>query len=305
MTRNKLFSLFVIFSCASFSVKAGESPFGFIYTTDLLPQGKWEFEQRINTQHGQANGSFNSALFRSEIEYGVTDDFQTALYLNYDYVKAKNNDTSGKTTAEAIPPSHNPDKSYSDWQYRSTAVELIYRVMSPYKDAFGLALYFEPYYGKNIREYEGRIILQKNFLDDTLILSSNIVAEYEKERFSTVYGSQPEDEDSAAAWSKMLKFDVFAGASYRFVKNWFGGFEYRLHNDFDGHRLVSKNRTQLAHFAGPTIHYGGQKHFWTLATMFQIKGKGLNADERMNIKNNKIYGDHTNLEMRLTYGYFF
>ncbi len=283
--------------------KAGESPFGFIYTTDLMPKGKAEFEQRINEQHGQAHGSYDYLYMRSEVEYGITDAFQAALYLNYDYTKAKNNDVNGKTTAEMIPADHNPDESYSAWRYRSTAVEFIYRLMSPYKDPFGLAIYFEPYYGKEVREYEGRIILQKNFLDDRLVLGANIVTEYEKERSPGAFGAVEGDDDYGASWAKRVKLDTYLGASYRFASNWSAGLEYRLHNDYDGYRISRSNHIQLAHFAGPTIHYGGKKYFWTLAALFQIQGKGLTPEEKAFTSDGKIYGDHANLEaLRFTIG---
>jgi hypothetical protein len=288
---------------AIFSAKAGESPFGFIYTTDLMPKGKSEFEQRMTGQEGQAKGMYHGILMRSELEYGITDDFQIAGYLNYDYIAAKNNDTSGKTTAELIPADHNPDESYRAWTYRSTAVEFIYRLMSPYTDPFGLAVYFEPYYGPRTREYEGRLILQKNLLDDTLVLAANIVAEYEKEKFPGTYGASEGDSDYASQWSKMVKFDTYLGASYRFAANWYGGLEYRLHNDYDGHRISRANHTQIAHFAGPTLHYGGRKFFATLAVLCQLSGKGLTADEKTNVSGGKIYGDHANFEaIRLTIG---
>lgn len=287
----------------SLGAEAGESPFGFIYTTDLMPKGKTEFEQRSTLQDGQSKGDYTSVLMRSELEYGITDDFQIAGYLNYDYVAAKNNDVNGKTTAELIPTDHNENDSYKAWTYRSTAVEFIYRIMSPYKDPFGLAVYFEPYYGTRVREYEGRIILQKNFLDDRLVFAANIVAEYEKEKFNGRFGASEGDEDYASQWSKMVKFDTYLGGSYRFASNWSAGVEYRLHNDYDGHRISRSNHTQLAHFVGPTLHYGGRDFFATLAMLYQVKGKGMNADEKANVTNGRIYGDHANYEaVRLTIG---
>ena len=302
-TKKNFLKVFVATFFMSLSAEAGEPIFGYIYSTDLMPKGKSEFEQRVTGQRGQAHGVYNGVLMRSEIEYGITDDFQIAGYLNYDYINGKNNDTSGKTTAELIPADHNPEDSYRAWQYRSTAVEFIYRILSPYKDPFGLAVYFEPYYGPRTREYEGRIILQKNFLDDRLVFAANIVAEYEKEKIAGTFGAEVGDDDFDAAWSKMVKFDTYLGVSYRFAANWSAGLEYRLHNDFDGHRVSRSNHTQLAHFAGPTIHYGGKNFFVTLAALLQIQGRGLTEDEKENVRNTRIYGDHADVEaLRLTFG---
>jgi hypothetical protein len=295
--------VFCVLVFISFGVKAGESPFGFIYTTDLMPKEKLEFEQRSTFQDGQSQGDYNSVLMRSELEYGITDNFQIAGYLNYDYVAAKNNDVNGQTSSELIPTNHNPSKSYKAWTYRSTAVEFIYRILSPYKDPFGLALYFEPYYGKRVREYEGRLILQKNFLDDSLIFAANIVAEYEKEKFAGAFGAAKDDEYYSSQWSKMVKFDTYLGVSYRFASRWAAGLEYRLHNDYDGHRISRSNHTQIAHFVGPTLHYARKEFFTTLALLYQVSGKGLNTNEKSNTVGGRIYGDHANVEaLRLTIG---
>ena len=62
----------------------------FIYTADLMPKGKSEFEQRMTGQEGQSKGIYLGVLMRSELEYGITDDFQIAGYLNYSYITAKN-----------------------------------------------------------------------------------------------------------------------------------------------------------------------------------------------------------------------
>jgi len=70
---------------------AGDSPFGYVYTTDTHPRGQREFEQWITRRHGHSRGDFDAWQFRTELEYGVTDNLQTALYLNYDSVDAFRN----------------------------------------------------------------------------------------------------------------------------------------------------------------------------------------------------------------------
>ena len=77
---------------------AGESPFGYVYTTDTHPRGAREIEQWLTRRHGQARGDYDLWQGRTEIEYGITDRLQTALYLNYDHVSAFHNrpdDTTG------------------------------------------------------------------------------------------------------------------------------------------------------------------------------------------------------------------
>src|SRR5947208_886810 len=64
---------------------AHESIFSWTYTTDLTPKGHSEIEQWVTWRHGKQAGDFDILDFREEIEYGVTDNFQAALYLNHAY----------------------------------------------------------------------------------------------------------------------------------------------------------------------------------------------------------------------------
>jgi len=75
----------------AFSAQADEPVFGYIYTTDLNPKGTTQFEQKIDDRYGQAHGNYNNIKMQSEIEHGVTDNFQAALYVNYSHINAKNN----------------------------------------------------------------------------------------------------------------------------------------------------------------------------------------------------------------------
>ena len=74
----------LIFAClftgifAQFA-RADESYFGYIYTTDLLPQGKWEYEQLNTFRTGKARGSYSALDFRNEFEYGVTNNFSASF----------------------------------------------------------------------------------------------------------------------------------------------------------------------------------------------------------------------------------
>ena len=73
---------------------AGEGTFGWIYTLDLQPKGEWEFEQRVQLNQNQAAGTYQLWGSRTELEYGVTDNFQLAGYVNASRVNAKGNNTT-------------------------------------------------------------------------------------------------------------------------------------------------------------------------------------------------------------------
>jgi hypothetical protein len=64
-------------------VRADEPLFGFTYTTDLLPKGKFEVEQWSTTRFTKATGDFWLQENRTEFEYGVNDRFQLSVYGDY------------------------------------------------------------------------------------------------------------------------------------------------------------------------------------------------------------------------------
>src|SRR5260221_14100856 len=74
---------------ASFVVhqsRATERYFGYTYEPETMPKGAMEYEQWVtlragrNTTVGQQN--YNKWEIREELEYGVSDRYTVALYLN-------------------------------------------------------------------------------------------------------------------------------------------------------------------------------------------------------------------------------
>jgi hypothetical protein len=102
---------------------------------------------------------------RHEIEYGVTDRLQAALYL---------------ADWEANDSRAGGDKG-SHVAFQDTAVELIYRLSNPVTDILGSALYGEFKVGPKHIELEGRIILQENFGPIVLAYNAILEAEWESE----------------------------------------------------------------------------------------------------------------------------
>jgi len=62
LTINRLlaFSIFLIAALHFSFAHAGEGAFGWIYTLDLQPKGKWEFEQQLQLNQQQASGSYDA-----------------------------------------------------------------------------------------------------------------------------------------------------------------------------------------------------------------------------------------------------
>ena len=288
------------------SARADEPLFGYVYTTDLLPKGKWEVEQWFTDREGQANGHFHHLDMRTEVEYGVTDNFQLAGYLNYRYADEAGNSVRGLTEGIEIPWDHDPTKPYKAARFDGVSVEAIYRVMSPYIDPFGLAIYIEPEFGSDESALELRAIAQKNFFDDRLVLAGNFWVEFEREKGSNlVPPGSTEVPDGTKEEDTMAEFDV--GLSYRFAPNWSIGLEFRNHNEFEGWTLDHAHQEHTAFFLGPNIHWAGERWFATLTILRQLGAVVFNDEQRAEMKNGLLFGDeHTAWDgIRLKVGYTF
>ena len=266
------------------SAMAGEDLFGFVYTLDLQPKGKFEFEQRVDNTHGQAVGSYNLTELRSELEYGLTNDLQIAGYVNAFRVQANNNylspetcDTVPCTAGFGVPSSRNNQDPYNRKRIDGGSAEIVWRITNPITSPVGVGVYFEPTFGQLEDELEYRLILQSNFLDDRLILVANGLVEQEKEKYA----------GDGIIRNTML--DLLYGASYRFAENWTAGIEGRWHHDSDGY--FYNVHTQTANFIGPSVHYAA-KDFWATVTWRrQISGRCY-ADGLADCSLGKVWDNH-------------
>lgn len=295
LSRPACLALSLFYLGAIKSAQAGDSPFGYVYTTDTHGQGQWEVEQWVTNRQGQAKGSYDALQMRTELEYGVTNNLQTSLYANYSRVRAYHNRADGTTGPGAfIPDSVGPDEHYRHGFFESISNEWIYRLMSPYTDPIGLAIYIEPSYGPKSRELETKIILQKNFLDDRLVWAGNATVAYEK---SNYHGD----------WEKETELEFTTGLAYRFALHWHGGLEYRNHRGYSGYGLASGNRAYSTNYFGPSLHFADKSWWFTATFMNQLgNAKGYTDDVRNDISGGRFYGeDHERRELRLKVGFNF
>ena len=269
---------------------AGEPLFGYVYTTDTVPKGAFEIEQWLTDREGQAQGTFHHLDMRTEVEYGVSDRFQLAGYLNYMYADESANSVQGKTEGIEIPATHNSAEPYRQGRLEGVSIEAIYRVLSPYLDPVGLALYVEPEIGAYAKGIELRGILQTNYFDDRLVLAANAWVEFEREAGSNLVvpgsGDVPDGSSRDATYA-----EIDMGASYRFMSNWSAGVEFRNHNEYAGFTLGQSAQDHSAFFFGPNVHYGGQSWFFTLSLLRQLGALTYNDDQRSQTANGLLYGD--------------
>jgi hypothetical protein len=254
------------------SAQADESPFSHVYTAEVLPQGGMEIEQWATWSWQKPQESFYQLKGRTEFEYGITNRFQIAGYLNYAHTRIRPQGPGA------------PDGAENETEFEAVSLEGIYQVLDPYTQPLGLALYFEPAIGSDEREMELKLLLQKNLLDDQLILAANINLEYEWER-------------EPGGWEHASALEFYLGASYRFAPGWFAGVEFLNENAYDGHILGTAHAETNAFFAGPTLHYATEKWWATLAVLAQLPWGGnpgngagalshgyLTGEERMRLR---------------------
>jgi hypothetical protein len=286
---------------------AGESPFGYIYTTDTHPKGTAEVEQWVTLRKAKMQGDYRLGQYRTEIEYGVTDRFQASLYWNAYSVNASADNSSGATSGPYIP--ENIDKAS---RYRrglrsdGSSAEFIYRVLSPYSDPIGLALYVEPSFGEFANELETKLILQKNFLDDRLVIGYNLTLSPEWEKKSGDPTADPASADFNARTEKVTELVHTIGVAYSFAPGWSAALEARNHHEYAGHGLSSAKREFTAWSLGPTVHYAS-KSWWVTATWLpQLRaGRCFTTDQCAETLNRRNLDDLERNEIRLRFGVSF
>lgn len=255
------------------AARADEPLFGYVYTTDTLPKGKTEIEHWDTLREGRSQGDFHVLQDRTEVSYGLTDKLQVSGYLNLAWADVRANTPSGDTAPPEIFADYtaNPNKTFNHFRLESVSAEAIYRFASPYTDPIGAAVYVEPSFGPNTVELENRLILQKNFLDDRLVLAANATVGFEWRFLHGDPQADPTSEDYTNHWDKETDVNFGLAASYRFAPNWSFAGELQNEREYAGlNPFDSSKRTNVAWYAGPTIHYANGHYFFTGTMLFQL-----------------------------------
>lgn len=235
------------------AARADENLFGYTYGSETLPKGRSEIYQWATSRTGKTDGTYRALDLQTEIEHGFTDRLQGSLYLN-------------AIAHHIANVSHFSDRD--QFRFNGFQGALKYSLRSPYKDSYGLAVYLEPGYkrhsGKSgdrtdIYFLEPKLIIQKHFREDTLVLAANFSGEFEREH-----------KRDANEWESELELQASAGLSYRFAPNWFVGGETLVTSAFE--RMHLDELGEYGVFAGPNVHYANQKWWATLTVLPQLTG---------------------------------
>jgi hypothetical protein len=176
-------------------------------------------------------------------------------------------------------------------RFNGFSAEAIYQLLDPDTDDFGIALYLEPAIGAGERAMEGKLLLQKNFLDDRLVFAANVNLEY-------VWAHDV----TTRVWDHETNLELYLGVSYRFAPGWFGGAELLNENNYDGHIGLGTAHAQTnAFYFGPAVHYATETWWATLAIYEQLPWAGNPAHTAGAISDGLLTGSER-LRIRLRLG---
>jgi hypothetical protein len=238
------------------TLQAGERRFTYVYESTTAAKGEVEIENWMTWETQKEDGlRGNTFKFRHELEYGVTDRLQLAIYAA-DW-KVVDNVAGGEDGAHAI--------------YEDTALEAVYSLTNPVTDWIGSAIYGEVKLGDQKFELEGKAILQKNFGPLVIAYNATLEAEWEGERFGSF-------EERTGAFEQTL------GASWQFTPNFLVGGEFLHEIEFSewqspGEQIV---------YVGPNASFRFDRFYVTTTAMIQATA----IQEEPDFQLRTIFGFH-------------
>jgi hypothetical protein len=220
---------------------AGSRRFTYVYEVTTSPPGDVEIENwvTLKTRKGDDHG-FNQVEFRHELEFGITDKFQAAIYL------ADWNHDEGMSAGER------------GFTLTGSAVELIYNFTNPVADPIGLSAYQEFKGGYRFFESESKLLAQKNFGRFVVAYNATLEAEWEGEGLEEREG----------------EFQQSLGLSYEVSPHLLFGAEFVHEIAFPDWSETEPSKF----FAGPNVSVRKGNWWATLTALGQITSEGDEPD---------------------------
>ncbi|MES1943017.1 lipoprotein [Salinisphaera sp. PC39] len=182
--------------------------------------------------------------FRHELEAGLSERWQAALYLDWRYLDSD----------------VEPD---DDMEFLDVAAESIYQISDPTSRPWGLALYGEVKLGDEIVALEPKLIVQKNL--GPWILAWNLAAEAEWE-------GRDYEEDNAVVGQTL-------GISRRLGGDWRLGAEFTHEVEY----ADCSGWESPVVYGGPALSYHGHEWWFALSPMTQLSDVDDEADIRVRL----------------------
>ena len=292
---------------------ADENLLGYVAGAETLPQGASDAYFTATRRWDKGRGDYTAHDYTAEYEYGLTHRLTGGIEL-----KGQSIDAGGLVIDGYMPGA----ESYG---IKASGVEarLKYNFLSPAKDGLGLSTTFslqqswlDPHSGKDkdVTKFELGLQLQKLLLEDqlSLMLNTGLEGTYAKRAAldaTTQAGADAEmqaltgDPSASFEWptdpEMEIEFKLGGGAAYRFAPNWYVGAEALYETEFETE--VGQERWSV--FAGPSIHYGGEKWWATLTWFEQLAG---GKEQYINQADDSLHLiEKTKHELRFKLGYNF
>lgn len=250
---------------------ADERRFTYVYEPETLPAGAWELENWVtlgigrNSTVGQER--YNRWDLRQELEYGVTDWYTAALYLNERSESFRNPATRANE---------------SEFVWKGVSLENRFNVLNPASHAIGLTLYLEGRYSGEEAALEQKIIIGQRHGNWKWAFNIEHETEWEENL------SETEAELGASF-----------GVARDLGKNWAVGLEFRNQNNFPEYESWENS----ALFLGPVVSYRHEKWWAALTVMPQIYGWNSSSSDDGN--SHLDLDDHERVNVRLLLGFNF
>ena len=256
--------------CAT-SIRADERRFTYVYEPETLPAGAFELENWVTLRagRGQAVGQENYHRWdlRQELEYGVTDWYSAAVYLNEDAQGFRDPGTGAHESAFA---------------WTGLSLENRFNVLNPATHQIGLTLYLEGRYSGEEAALEQKIIIGQR---------------HGNWKWAFNLGHETEWEDQL----RQVEAEIAAsfGLARDLGKHWALGLEFRNENILPQYRSWENS----ALFLGPVLSYRREKWWTALTVMPQIYGWNNRGSQDGN--SHLELNDHEKLNIRWLFGFNF
>lgn len=270
----------------STAAHADENLFGWAKGSETLPKGHIDLYQFGTMRTGKAavDGSYNAYDFETEIEYGVSDEFQVGFSVAQNYFSGSMLEDDGDGLTQ------------TGYRFGGVAASGKYRFTSPFIDDFGLAFIQQVGYNRH-DETAGivenhifvapSLVFQKNFLDNTLVTVASIGGDLG-------WGKKPAEE-----YGKEMGLETRMGVTYRFAPKWFVGFEGRVRSEYPEFDITDNEHVVV--FIGPNLHYGSEKFWATFGWAYQVYGHETNEQQ----VDDRAFAEQVQNEIRLKVGFNF
>lgn len=219
----------------------GSRRFTYVYEVTTSPPGDVEIENWVTWKtRKRDDDDFNQVEFRHELEFGITEKFQMAIYLaDWNYHRGMSAGEPGFTL-------------------NGSAIELIYNFTNPVADPIGLAAYQEFKGGYHFFESESKLLAQKNLGRFVVAYNATLEAEWEGEGLEEREG----------------EFQQSLGLSYEINPHLLLGAELVHEIAFPDWSEPEPAKF----FAGPNISVRRGNWWGTLTALAQVTGDGGEPD---------------------------